>query len=39
MNPSIKKLKTNLQNQLSEPQNRSKEFRDASWVVMELATV
>ena len=39
MSPSIKRLKTNLQNQLSEPQNRSKKFRDGSWIVVELATV
>ena len=39
MTPSIKKLKTNLQNQLGEPENRSKEFCYASWIVMELATV
>ena len=37
MNHSIKKLKTNLQSQLSEPKNRSKEFCDASRMVMEFA--
>ena len=37
MNHSIKKVKTNLQDQLSEPQNRSKEFCDAIRMVMELA--
>ena len=37
MNHSVKKLNTNLQNQLSEPKKRSKEFCDASRMVMELA--
>ena len=36
MNHSITNSKTNLQNQSSEPQNRSKEFCDASRMVMEL---
>ena len=39
MNHSMKKLKTNVQNQLIEPKkkNRSKEFCDASRMVMKLA--
>ena len=37
MNHSIKKLKTNLQNQFSEPKNTSKEFCGTSRMVMELA--